>query len=121
MLLIETTRSKSTLQQTLDFALRLKVDHFLKKLFSLPDSDLDSYIEENLVFMDEATRVNLFEELMQMVSDSLNDEDVAERRIAERAEKIAEFINPYDDHQLRGLIRFNTLALDDEREFDFKS
>jgi len=97
------------------------VEHFLKMLFSLPDSDLDDYLEENLVFMEEATRVNLFEELMQMVSDSLNDEDLTERRIAERAEKIAELINPYDDHQLRGLIRFNTLALGNEREFNLKS
>ncbi len=97
------------------------MDHFLKMLFSLPDSDLESYIEENLVFIDEATRINLFEELMQLVSDSLIEEEATELRIAERAEKISELINPYDDHKLRGLIRFNTLALSENFEFELKS
>jgi len=98
------------------FMARIPMDSFLKMIFSLPDEDLEDYMKENLFFIDESTRVSLFEELMQMVADLVHGEDLAERLIAERAEKVAGLMNPYDDHQLRGLIRFNTLALDNKTE-----
>ncbi len=92
------------------------MDHFLNMLFSIPDQDLGRFLEDQLVFIDESKRVGLFEELMEMVCESFDEEDLVARRIAERAERIADLMNPYNDHQLRGLIRFNTLALSEETD-----
>jgi hypothetical protein len=92
------------------------LEHFIKTLFSLSNDEIEEHINHNLVFMDESSRVELYGELMQMAADLLENEASNDSKIAERAEFIAGFINPFDDHKLRGLIRFNTLALDESSE-----
>jgi hypothetical protein len=77
-------------------------------LFSMNDADFSDWASREVASWSEEQRVDTFELLMEMACDFLHQPGEDSARMALRAEIAASLIVPYDDHSLRGRIRFNS-------------
>jgi len=83
--------------------------HIIEKIFSLFGSDLESYLNQAILYLSEEERADCFEILMETAADLLSSPNPVDLKLAEKAEFAASMLVPYDDHSLRGRIRFNDL------------
>ncbi len=81
----------------------------IEKILTLSRLDLTDYLDDVNQFLTEDERADCFETLMEMVSELILSGDSEDAALAEKAEFAASLLVPYDDHSLRGRIRFNKL------------
>lgn len=85
------------------------MESLLANLYSKSDHDFAEWISHEVLLWREEQRIETFELLMSMVCDFLGQADEQSCEMALKAEFAASLIVPYDDHSLRGRIRFNTI------------
>jgi hypothetical protein len=85
------------------------MESLLANLYSKSESDFAEWISHEVLLWTEDQRIETFDLLMSMVCDFLEQPNDQGGEMALKAEFAASLIVPYDDHSLRGRIRFNTI------------